>query len=984
MQTNFLNATMKALLSILPCFMVAAAFAQYPTDPKPSAEDSLKLANYRTKVAQTINSKPDSALFYIHQLKKFSTEKGYRRNLTDADYLFAHYFRRIQNSDSAIFYFKKQIATSKKINYFRGMAQGYNGLCRTYYLIGEIDNSIRAGNRAIEYTRKFNDKGNFILADTQNALAIAFSRQNKMKEAIERLLFVDSLHKAEPLREDIIAAAYQSLGNVYLELKEYDAAEEYYLKANRQFEKMAGGGTFYFNTTNVFLGQVYFHKGQVEKADSLLSKTLLFYEQIKEERTVAEISNYLGLIHLKKGNLDSAQRYFQNALNFQRKNDYSLEAGQSAMQLGKLNIEKGKPNLAIEYLEQALTFNRDIKNSTLNQNVYSLLAVAYAKQGNYKAAFTNSQLARKINDSIQQSQSAEKIKEIEGIYQTESRDKEIALLTAENELAEQQRKNQQYLLWGILAIIAIVAGFVFFQFRNRQKTTKKLQELDKAKSTFFANISHEFRTPLTLIKGPLEDQLRSEKLEPSARKNLKSALRNSQRLKDLVDQLLALAKLESGSLKLNIQPGNLPKFICAQAEVFSFSCEERNIDLKMEVTLDETEDWFDQDIVEKILYNLIGNAIKYTPENGTIAVTGKRQADQFLIAVANSGNHIPLELQQKIFNRFYQTDTKNPGTGIGLALTKDLTEIHKGKITVVSQKEGLTEFTVLIPRTKGSFQKDILFIPEIDAPAPENNQTALVDKEIIPPEEAPVILVIDDSKDIRDYVSSIFEGAYIIKTAANGKEGFSIAVETIPDLVVSDIMMPKEDGFTFTKHLKEHPLTSHIPVILLTAKTQITSKLEGLGIGADAYVTKPFNSQLLKATVENLLENRRKLQERFSQEAMLIAKEIAVSSEDEKFLERLQKVLDTHLTQPDFSAEMFSAEMGVSRMQLYRKLKALTSQTPSEFIRSQRLKLAVSLLRSNKISISEIGYTVGFNDPSYFTKCFKQEFGCSPSSFISR
>jgi signal transduction histidine kinase/DNA-binding response OmpR family regulator len=976
---------MKALLAFLPWLLANVVFGQNPLDQKPTAADSVVLANYRNKVSQTINSQPDSALFYIRQLKQFSAKKNYLSSLTDADYLYAHYFRRIQNSDSALFYFKKQIAASKKINYFRGMAQGYNGLCRTYYLIGDMDQSIQAGNKAIALTKKFEDTGNFILADTQNALAIAYSRQNKMKEAIERLLLVDSLHKKQPLRPDIIAAAYQSLGNVYLELKEYDAAEEYYLKANRQFEKMAGGGTFYFNTTNVFLGQVYFHKGQVEKADSLLSKTLLFYDQIKEERTVAEISNYLGLIHLKKGNLDSAQRYFQNALNFQRKNDYSLEAGQSAMQLGKLNIEKGKPNLAIEYLEQALTFNRDIKNSTLNQNVYSLLAVAYAKQGNYKAAFTNSQLARKINDSIQQSQSAEKIKEIEGIYQTESRDKEIALLTAENELAEQQRKNQQYVLWGILAIIAIVAGFVFFQFRNRQKTTKKLRELDRAKSTFFANISHEFRTPLTLIKGPIEDYLQSGKLELSERKNLQSALRNTQRLKDLVDQLLALAKLESGSLKMNIQPANLPDFITAQAEAFTFSCGEKNIAFKIEVETDTKEDWFDQDILEKILYNLIGNAIKYTPENGRIILRGNRHGNRFVISVANSGNYIPLQLQQKIFTRFYQSDCKNPGTGIGLALTKDLVAIHRGSISVESEENGLTEFTVELPRNKVAFENELIFIPENENGISETNYPKpLIEKEIVAPEEAPVLLVIDDSQDIRDYLCSIFEDAYVVKTAANGKQGFALAVETIPDIVISDVMMPEEDGFTFTKHLKEHQLTSHIPVILLTAKTQITSKLEAMGIGADAYVTKPFNSQLLKATAQNLLDNRRKLQERFSQEAMVISKDIAVSSEDEKFFERMQKVLDAHLTQPDFSAEMFSAEMGVSRMQLYRKLKALTSQTPSEFIRSQRLKLAVSLLRSNKISISEIGYTVGFNDPSYFTKCFKQEFGCSPSHFISK
>jgi YesN/AraC family two-component response regulator len=243
--------------------------------------------------------------------------------------------------------------------------------------------------------------------------------------------------------------------------------------------------------------------------------------------------------------------------------------------------------------------------------------------------------------------------------------------------------------------------------------------------------------------------------------------------------------------------------------------------------------------------------------------------------------------------------------------------------------------------------------------------------------------VVDDNVEIRNYVSSIFESTYQIKTASNGKEGLELALEEIPDIVISDVMMPVLDGFGFTKKLKENEITSHIPIILLTAKSDDKDKLEGVHSGADSYVIKPFNSQLLKATVTNLIENRRKLQSRFAQEVLLRPKDIAISSADEQFLERLQKVMDEYLTNPDFSADQFSKEMGVSRMQLHRKLKAITGQTTSEFLRSQRLKLALNLLKDNKATISEIGYTVGFNDPSYFTKCFKQEFGTSPSDYFS-
>src|SRR5690606_30649307 len=351
-----------------------------------------------------------------------------------------------------------------------------------------------------------------------------------------------------------------------------------------------------------------------------------------------------------------------------------------------------------------------------------------------------------------------------------------------------------------------------------------LQELDAAKSTFFANISHEFRTPLTLINGPIEDQLVSENLSQSERKNLKSALRNTQRLKDLVDQLLALAKLESKNLKLNIQSGNMPEFLILQAEAFMFSCDEKNIEFSVEVPKDEKTDWFDQDILEKILYNLMGNAIKYTPENGTITLMGNRKDRNFEISVINSGNYITSEQQQKIFDRFYQTNSKNPGTGIGLSLTKELTEIHKGKISLKSEENGTTEFKVVLPVNKDAFEKSQILLESFQTESlePDPIFEKEVEKEIVLPEDAPVILIIDDSKDIREYVGSIFENNYTVHSANNGKEGFEKAIEHIPDIVVSDVMMPEEDGFTFTKHLKEHQLTSHIPVILLTAKTHIT------------------------------------------------------------------------------------------------------------------------------------------------------------------
>ncbi|RMA57169.1 hybrid sensor histidine kinase/response regulator transcription factor [Ulvibacter antarcticus] len=577
------------------------------------------------------------------------------------------------------------------------------------------------------------------------------------------------------------------------------------------------------------------------------------------------------------------------------------------------------------------------------------------------------------------------LQSLEGTLQNEKNHPQVELLLLQKKLEEQKSNNQRNLLLSALILASISGLFFYYQFRNRKKINAKLRELDMAKSTFFANISHEFRTPLTLIKGPLGDQLALEDLDIRARKNLLSAERNVIRLENLVEQLLALSKLESGHFQLRVEPGNLPAFTAVQAEAFSYSCHEKSINFTIHIEKDKATDWFDHDVIEKILFNLLANAVKFTPEKGSIIISGERLKSSFIFKVKNTGSTLKADQQKKLFERFYKSDDKSTGTGIGLALSKELAELHHGNITITNDAEGYLVFTTEIPVSKTSFDASEVFseevlkaAEEVDVPSEEK-----IENTQIPTDDAPIMLIVDDALDIRNYVSSIFETTYNVHTAVNGKEGFEKALTLIPDVIISDVMMPEDDGFTLTRNLKRHELTSHIPVILLTAKSDVTDKLEGMEIGADSYMTKPFSSQLVKATAENLIENRRKLQQRFSQEVILIPKEIAVTSADEQFLNRLQKVIDARITDPEFTVEEFSKEMSVSRMQLHRKLKALSGQSTSEFLRTQRLRLAIGLIKEGKISISEVGYTVGFNDPSYFTKCFKQEFGYPPSEFGS-
>ena len=569
------------------------------------------------------------------------------------------------------------------------------------------------------------------------------------------------------------------------------------------------------------------------------------------------------------------------------------------------------------------------------------------------------------------------------------------LLVIGNILTVVYNNNSFFIITAIAEIIVFSSAITIRNKANEQKRLETKYALEKErnekqamlevsalKSSFFTNISHEFRTPLSLIKGPLEDQLHKKNQSEIEIRNLKMAQQNTARMERLVAQLLALAKLESGKLKLNVQPGTIDAFVAAQVAAFHFISAEKNITLDSELQPSNSPAWFDRDALEKILSNLLGNAIKYTPEHGKIQVTGRVVQNAYHFSINNEhAATTPIALDQ-VFNRFYQSSDSNNGSGIGLALTKELVELHHGTITVESPTQGTIQFNIILPILASEFSEEEKLSSELHSNANLEEVSENTFRENEKSElDAAVLLVVDDNPDIRTYLSGIFETEYKIYTAENGEIGFKKAQDLVPDLIISDIKMPVATGYTLTSNCKSTELTSHIPIILLTAKDEDSDQIKGLELGADAFISKPFSSSHLQATVASLLQTRRKLQERFSNEVILKTKEIAITSSEEQFLNKLQEVLDKHITNSDFTASQFSEKMLMSRMQLHRKLKALTGQSTSEFLRSQRLRSAAQLIRQGKISISEVGYSVGFNDPSYFTKCFKQEFGVSPTSY---
>jgi signal transduction histidine kinase/ligand-binding sensor domain-containing protein/DNA-binding response OmpR family regulator len=527
---------------------------------------------------------------------------------------------------------------------------------------------------------------------------------------------------------------------------------------------------------------------------------------------------------------------------------------------------------------------------------------------------------------------------------------------------------------------------------------KEKEETEKIKSRFFANISHEFRTPLTLILGPAE-KINSQTSNDII-KDSEIIKRNSKRLLQLVNQLLDLSKLEAGKLRLEASKSNIVSFIKGIALSFESLSEEKDITVKIFSEKEFIELYFDKEKMLKVLSNIFSNAYKFTPQDGKITVSIIENDKNVEIKIKDSGIGISKEEIPKLFDRFYQVDSsftrEYTGTGIGLTLTKELVELHKGRISVESETGHWTEFTIELPQGKEHLKEDEVLIEEKSVQTeiypdegkyflPKNvNVNSNDDIDVnISKDDRTIVLIVEDNYDMREYIKESLDKNYIIEEAINGEQGIRKAVKIIPDLIISDMMMPKMDGNEMTKILKNDQKTSHIPVIILTARSSQENKLEGLQIGADDYLTKPFDIKELQIRIENLISIRKKLQEKYS-ENIFIEKQNKkkLSSLDEKFMCKVTEVVENHLAEEDFTIEKFDKELGMGRVQIYRKLKALTGSSPSRYIRTIRLVKAKKMIVEKQGNISEIAYSVGFSSPPYFTKCFREEFGYPPSDMV--
>ena len=889
-----------------------------------------------------------------HQIKVLSEKRGYPSGEV-LHYQLEHLLLLNQNRlEEGMEVIRQGLAIAIKHNLKEPEAICYNAIGKTFYRLNKADSSVYY---ILKFTEAMEEMGNLEKAAVGYFnLGILASTMRDMKKSIEySQKSLDINLEINP--ESNLASDYRGLATSYFYDRQYENATPLYLRGLEYAERF--DDTYEKINIYINLGLNYLYLEESEKGRDYYHKAHDLLKSYNDPRAMGTCLNGLSRIYYHLEDFALAQYYARQSI-------------QLADSVGLLEIQK---------------FG------------YKYLAYASAGAEQLDSAFQQYQNFVELEDSIRDSQNRDFYADLQIKYDTQQKEKE--LMEKELELSKQANLQNQIIIGAILLILLLTALFQYLKNKTKLKQQKaehalqleqaeadKLRELDQIKSTFFANISHEFRTPLTLIKTPLQDLIKG-KLKGRQEKYFRIMDRNADRLMNLINQLLDLSKLESGKMQLEVAEGDINKFVRAIAYSFESLAFRKQIEFQVNISQKTINGFFDRDKLEKILTNLLSNAFKFTPEEGRISIEAERMEDKFFIKVSDNGMGIPKSHLPNIFERFYhvgEASDVQASSGVGLALTKELVEMHKGKIEVESEENKGSAFMVILPISKNNFSENEIS----DTPLIRFEKTETIEKEkefktektiAVAPvlkNDQPTVLVVEDNPDVRTYIQDQLHEQFNLLEAEHGREGFELALENIPDLIISDVMMPEMDGTELCKQLKTNDKTSHIPVIMLTAKADRSDKLEGLETGADDYLTKPFDAEELQVRMKNLIEQRKRLREKFKGEGILKPKEIAVTSVDELFLNKVMETVEENMEDEEFSVEDLAGAVAMSRSQLHRKIKALTDVSPSVFIRTLRLERGKQLLEQNAGNASEVAFMVGFNSSTYFAKCFKERFGVSP------
>lgn len=927
------------------------------------------------------------------------------------------------NPKKAKQYAEQALGLAQELAYRRGIGRSYLSLGVYQWSQGDYQPAIQSAKTALPYFEELDDQPG--LSSVYSAIGMNLRSLGDFSQAADN--YFKSLRASEKAGDMAsVVKIYNNIGIVFKYQEKYDQALYYYWQS---FQK--GAGFDVRNQAGVLanIGVIYQLKKKYSKAISYLNQARTRFAALNEPMGLVICDNDLGETYCRMAQYDRAEAVVQRALKASNELGYKPGLVSSLLSLGEIRLQTGRADESFAFLDKALPLVEQLKQQAGRLRVYKGLATAHAQTGDFARAYQFQSKWVALKDSAFNEESTKKIAGVQASYQFEKKQAEIELLKKDQQVAQLWRNTIGAGLLAALVIASLIVSRQRLKIRNDQvllsqsrvvseknqqleaqtqqlekqavvltNQAHQLQELDEVKSRFFTNVTHEFRTPLTLIIGTLSEKLHLLASTPETvirQGEVTVMYHNAERLLHLINQLLDLSKIESGQLDLRLQTEDIRSLLTVSADLFSSLAAQRNIQLSIQLSPQRLLVNHDAIQLEKVITNLLSNAFKFTPDGGEITVWAEPiQIDgaAFVqLIVDDSGIGIAPDQTERVFERFYQDTAprvdRQPGTGVGLSLVKEIVDLHRGTIRIERKAGPGARFVIHLPLVESeqasispSIHERLPVDSSFSVPIPAPDSSVVVQAN----DERPLLLIVEDNEDVRAFIRNLMQPTYRVLECEDGLQGLTVAQEQLPDLIISDWMMPDMDGIELCRRTKTDERTSHIPFILLTALSAQDKRLTGLQTGADDYLTKPFDSRELLIRAQNLVASRRKLHERFSREVRIQPKDITVTSADEQFLARVIQIVEDNLSNADFSAEQFGKEAGLSRMQLHRKLVGLTGLAAGDFIRLMRLKRAAQLLDGRTGTVSEIAYGVGFNSLSYFAKCFRDQFGMLPTEYQGR
>lgn len=927
------------------------------------------------------------------------------------DGLVSEYIR--SSVDKAIFYNDKCLKLAQKINYPKGIAQALYNQSSVHRMRGQFDSALIVLMKV--KTVYLSSADSLGYADCLSEIGSLYALKNDLKNALIYLHDARKIYTVKGNNKNL-SLLYNHFGSLFQSQNQFDSALAYYKKSLEVNDKT--GFKLGSSANLINIGNIYESKGDHQKALTFYKQSLALKEKLGDKHGIGKCLNNIGMVYMNLGEVSNAVACHEKALALAEEVKSNTDIVMCLLNLG-FDYQKGKMySQAISYSLKGLQLAKQINDLKMIRESARLLFESYDVRKNYGEAYRYHVLFKQYSDSIIKLNNLKALAEIQAKYNFATQQNEITALKMDKdkqELQIQRLRAWYFLAFGLFIALLVLALFFYYRSRISRKLSLKLEEINEMKSHFFANLSHEFRTPLTLMLGPAEKLM--ETARPEDKPWLQLIHRNASRLLFLDEQLLEFTKIDSGNQKIHLCSGNIILPLAAIAESFVLLAETNNLRYSFHLPQEPLDVLFDPDLLEKVVTNLLSNAFKYTPspgevvlnvsvdkpDPGTVNSPAENTAHSFVrIDVRDSGIGIPENKKEEIFERFYQLNY-NPGNtvagvGIGLALTRELLKLHHGYITLETTEGIGSLFSVFMPMERAAFTAEELDEVNPYIPAPQKEYPALpvensiegpseihADRDEIPAESnLPQVLVVDDNSDMRIYLREILRHRYSVSEAESGNTGYEMACSSIPDLIVTDVMMHPVNGIEFCRKVKQDERTSHIPVIMLTALAGSAEKIKGLETGADDYITKPFSPHELLARIRNLISQRMKLRQLFSSVRNFEPGAVSVTSTDEKFLRKLITLVEENIDNPELDIDFLLHNIAMSRSQLHRKITALTNQPITGFIRIIRIKRAAQLMEQKFGNVSEIMYAVGFNNLSYFTKCFREVYTMTPSEFMSR